>query len=258
MKIVLLIFFVLTHTFLVAQKKDSLPPHVYAWTNLTVIEEDTRTRRQIMDGSTTSLANFEVHASTLATGKAPHPPHVHADIDELMIVKNGHVKVTVNGVSKILGPGSVAFAMAGDEHGIENAGDSAATYYVFKYKGKLPVNLERGKKNGGSFVINWDDLAVEKTIKGHRRALFNKQISQLEKLEMHTTALNAGLDSHAQHTHKEEEIILMLKGNVQMHIGNEFFNAAPGDVVFLPSLVPHNLLNTGKEQCEYFAFQWRD
>ena len=215
-------------------------------------------RRQVMDGSTTSLANFEVHASTLAPGKAPHLPHVHADMDEIMIIKEGQVKITVNGISKILGRGSVAFAMAGDEHGIENAGDMQATYYVFKYKGKLPTNQERGKQNGGSFIINWNDVAVEKTGKGHRRALFNKQISQLEKLEMHTTALNAGLDSHAQHTHKEEEIILMLKGNVQMHIGNEFFNAGPGDVVFLPSLVPHNLLNTGKEQCEYFAIQWRD
>lgn len=258
MKLAQLILFVITPAFLIAQKKDSLPPHVYAWSDLKIIKEDTRMRRQVMDGSTTSLANFEVHASTLAPGKAPHPPHVHADMDEIMIVKEGQVKITVNGISKILGRGSVAFAMAGDEHGVENAGDMQATYYVFKYKGKLPTNQERGKQNGGSFIINWNDVAVEKTGKGHRRGFFNKPISQLEKLEMHTTALNAGLDSHPQHTHKEEEIILLLKGNVQMHIGKEFFNVASGDVVFLPSLVPHNLLNTGKEQCEYFAFQWRD
>lgn len=257
MKNLLLIILVFNSFYLMAQK-DSLSPKVYVWSDLQVIKEDTRMRRQIMDGSTTSLASFEVHTSTLASGKAPHPPHTHADMDELMIVKEGQVKITVNGVSKILGRGSVAFAMAGDEHGIENAGDSMATYYVFKYKGKLPINMERAKQNGGSFMINWNDVVVEKTEKGHRRALFNKPTSQLQKLEMHTTALNAGLDSHPQHTHKEEEIILLLKGNVQMHIGNEFYNVAPGDVVFLPSLVLHNLLNTGKEQCEYFAFQWRN
>ena len=257
MKNLLLLLFVLNGFFLMAQKTDSLPPHVYVWSGLKVIKEDTRMRRQVMEGSTTSLASFEVHASTLAPGQALQPPHVYADMDELMIVKEGRVKITVNGVSKILGRGSVAFAMAGDEHVIENASDSAATYYVFKYKGKLPI-LERGKQNGGSFIINWNDVVVEKTDKGHRRALFDKPTSQLEKLEMHTTALNAGLDSHPQHTHKEEEIILLLKGNVQMHIGNEFYNVAPGDVVFLPSLVLHNLLNTGKEQCEYFAFQWRN
>jgi (S)-ureidoglycine aminohydrolase len=75
---------------------------------------------------------------------------------------------------------------------------------------------------------------------------------------MHTTALNAGLDSHAPHTHKEEEIILILRGNVQMNIGGIFYKAGQGDVVFLSSGVSHNLTNTGNEQCEYFAFQWRN
>ena len=75
---------------------------------------------------------------------------------------------------------------------------------------------------------------------------------------MHTTALNPGLESHAQHTHREEEIILIIRGNVTMHIGDKFIPAAPGDVVFLPSMVPHALKNTGTEQCEYFAFQWRN
>jgi quercetin dioxygenase-like cupin family protein len=43
-----------------------------------------------------------------------------------------------------------------------------------------------------------------------------------------------------------------------MHIANDFHKAGPGDVVFLPSQIPHALKNTGKEQCEYFAFQWRN
>ena len=79
---------------------------------------------------------FEVHTSTLEPGKAPHPPHVHNDFEELIIVKEGQVKITIAGNSKILGPGSIAFAMPGDEHGIENAGNTQATYYILKYKGK--------------------------------------------------------------------------------------------------------------------------
>ena len=75
---------------------------------------------------------------------------------------------------------------------------------------------------------------------------------------MHTTALNAGLDSHAPHTHREEEIILILRGKVKMHIGDKFYDAVPGDVIFLASGVSHNLTNTGNEPCEYFAFQWRN
>ena len=31
-----------------------------------------------------------------------------------------------------------------------------------------------------------------------------------------------------------------------------------GDLYFLSPNVPHALKNIGKEQCEYFAFQWKD
>ena len=120
------------------------------------------------------------------------------------------------------------------------------------------MNMERAKQYGGSFMINWDTVTVKKTDKGQRREFFNKPTSQLVKFEMHTTALNAGLESHAPHTHKEEEIILIVRGNVQMNIGGSLYAAGPGDVVFLSSGVSHNLINTGNEQCEYFAFQWRN
>ena len=257
MKQLLFIVFIAPVHFLIAQKTDSLAPKVYEWKKLEQVKEDTRIRRQILDGSTTSLANFEVHASTLEPGKAPHPPHTHVDQEELMIVKEGTVKITINGTSKILGPGSIAFAMPGDEHGIENAGNTQATYLILKYKGKRPDH-ERGKQAGGSFMLDWKDLQTKNTGKGYRRDLFNRATSQLTQFEMHTTALNADSASHPPHTHVQEEIIFIIRGNVTMHIDGKLYPASPGDLVFLPSLIPHALLNTGKEQCEYFAFQWRN
>jgi (S)-ureidoglycine aminohydrolase len=257
MKYILLIGFVTYVSLAKAQRTDSLAPNVYRWTSLDAIKEDTRIRRQVLEGSTTTLSYFEIHTSTLEPGKAPHPPHVHDDQEELMIVKEGQVKITIKGVSKILGPGSIAFAMPGDEHGIENGGSTKATYYILKYKGRLP-NHERGKQAGGSFMLDWNDLKTNNTSKGYRRDFFNRATSQLAQFEMHTTALNADSVSHAQHTHVQEEIVLILRGNVTMHIGDSFYPASPGDVVFLPSRIPHALLNTGKEQCEYFAFQWRN
>ena len=258
MKKLLIFFVVFNASTLMAQQKDSLPPHVYEWGALAVIKDETRLRRQVMKGSTTALSLFEVYATTLEPGKAPHLPQVYDDMDELMIVKEGQLKITIKGESKILGPGSVAFAMAGDEYGIENTGNTSAIYHVFKYKSKFAMNQERAKQNGGSFMINWKDVVVEKTDKGKRRAFFNKPTSQLEKIEMHTTALNAGLNSHAPHMHREEEILLILRGSVTMNIGGTLYKAAAGDMVFLSSGVSHNLTNTGNEQCEYFAFQWRN
>ena len=231
---------------------------MYHWNKLEPIKEDTRVRRQVLEGKTFALEYFEIHASTLEPGKAPHPPHTHADQEELMIVKEGQVKITIAGQSKILGPGSIAFAMPGDEHGIENAGNKIATYYILKYKGKPPMDIERAKKAGGSFMLDWNDLKTNNTGKGYRRDFFNKATSQLTQFEMHTTALNKDSVSHAPHTHVQEEIILIIRGNVTMHIDGKLFPASAGDIVFLSSGIPHALLNTGKEQCEYFAFQWRN
>jgi len=117
MKGILFIFFVVNITSLQAQKNDSILSGVYYWNKLEPIKEDTRVRRQVLEGKTFALEYFEIHASTLEPGKAPHPPHTHADQEELMIVKEGQVKITIARQSKILGPGSIAFAMPGDEHG---------------------------------------------------------------------------------------------------------------------------------------------
>lgn len=265
MKKILFLLCIANPVALLAQKNvqrspggDSLQSKVYYWNKLEPIKEETRVRRQVLEAKTFALGYFEIHASTLEQGEAPHPPHVHDDMEELMIVKEGQVKITIAGKSKLLGPGSMAFAIPGDEHGIENAGNTKATYFILKYKGIMPMDLERAKQAGGSFMLDWNDLKTKNTGKGYRRDFFNRATSQLAQFEMHTTALNADSVSHAPHTHVQEEIILILRGNVTMHIDGKLVPATAGDLVFLSSGIPHALLNTGKEQCEYFAFQWRN
>lgn len=258
MKKIFSLFFILHTASLLAQQSDSLLSNVYYWDKLETKKEDTRVRRQLLEGKTFALDYFEIHTSTLEPGKAPHPPHVHDDYEELMIVKEGEVKITIAGKSKILGPGSIAFAMPGDEHGIENAGNTQATYFILKYKGKLPMNLERAKQSGGSLMLDWSELKTRETGKGYRRDFFNRSTSQLNQFEMHTTALNADSVSHAPHTHVQEEVIIILRGNVEMFIDGKLYKGAAGDMYFLSSNVSHALKNIGKEQCEYFAFQWRN
>ncbi|MBC7948064.1 MAG: cupin domain-containing protein [Chitinophagaceae bacterium] len=255
----LLTYLLLCNSFVVlAQRNDSLPSKVFIWDSIITSNEETRVRRQIMDGGTTSLERFIVHASTVQPGKASHAPHVHDDMEELIIVKEGEVRITIKGVTRTLGPGSVAFAMPGDEHGIENSGNSLASYYILRYKSKLPSDMNRASQNGGSFFLDWNDLTYKLTEKGGRREFFNRPTSQLAKFEMHTTALRPGLDSHAPHTHKEEELVILLQGNVEMYIAGQLYKMVPGDLVFLSSGVSHALKNTGKELCEYFAFQWKN
>ena len=257
MKQIITICLLANTSLVLAQKNDSLLSKVYYWDKLEAIKEETRVRRQILEGKTFALSNLEIHTSTLEAGKAPHPPHVHGDLEELIIVKEGQVKITIAGKSKILGPGSIAFAMPGDEHGIDNAGTTQATYFILKYKGKLPMNMERAKQAGGSFMLDWNELTTSNTGKGYRRNFFNRATSQLNQFEMHTTALNADSVSHAPHTHVQEEIILILRGNVEMYIDGKLHKGSAGDLYFISANVPHALKNIGKEQCEYTFLHFR-
>jgi (S)-ureidoglycine aminohydrolase len=241
-----------------AQTKDTLLSNAYHWNELKPVKKESSVTRQILEGKTFALNHFEVHATTLEPGKAPHPPHTHKDQDELVIVKEGQVKITINGVAKTVGPGSIALIMPGDAHGMENAGNTQATWYILKYGGKLPMDTVRAKQAGGSLVLNFNDLKTSNTAKGYRRDYFNRATSQVPQFEMHTTALNAGEVSHAPHTHVQEEVILVLRGNVEMQIGETLRKGTTGDLYFVSSNVPHNLKNIGHEQCEYFAFQWRN
>lgn len=257
-KIVLCFVAMLGTCFLKAQKNDSIKSAVYSLNKIQPKKGKTSTGRQIFKGHTLDLAYFEMHATTLEPGQAPHPAHTHGDTEELVIVKQGMVKMTINGHSTTIGPSSVAVIMPGDEHGIENAGNENATYYIVKMKSQDKTNRERAEKAGGSFIINWDTVAVKKTDKGQHRDIFDRSTSQFARFDVHATTLNAGQVSHPPHTHRQEEMIVMIKGNVQMNIENKFYKATAGDVIFLESEIPHALNNTGNSACEYFAFQWQN
>ena len=256
MKQTVLLIFILVSYYSIAQVS-AVPSQVYKWKNLEVIKEESRDRRQMIDGSTIDLSSLEIHTSTLEPGNAPHPSHTHADVEELIIVKEGKLKATIKDQTRILEPGSVALAIPGEEHGFFNGGDTRTTYYILKFKSKSPLNIERGKNAGGSFMIDWNDMTMVKSEKGGRRNTFDRSTSMFARFEMHVTTLNNGLVSHAPHQHKAEEIIILIKGAAEMQTGDTHTKMESGDLVFLESQVLHALKNIGDEPCEYFAFQWQ-
>jgi (S)-ureidoglycine aminohydrolase len=229
---------------------------VYSFSKASVEKTDSGEKRQLMDGETTHMENFEIHTTMLVPGKAPHGRHVHKDSEEIVFVKEGKLKVTINNESKVVGPGSVALIMPGDEHGLENAGDSNSTYFIIRYKSKQPLNAERGKIAGGSQIIDYDEITFTAHDKGGIRRYFDRKSAESERIEMHATTLNPGIKSHEPHTHIPAEIIVMMKGHTEMVIGEGHFKGEAGDVYFLGSNIPHGIQNIGDEPCQYLAFQF--
>ena len=198
MRQTVLLLFILVSFSCIAQVSPVLS-RVYNWKNLEVIKEESRDRRQMIDGSTVDLSSLEIHTSTLEPGKAPHPSHTHADVEELILVKEGKLKATIKDQTRILEPGSVALAIPGEEHGFFNGGDTRTTYYILKFKSKSPLNAERGKSAGGSFMIDWNDMAFVASEKGGRRNTFDRATSMFSRFEMHVTTLNRGLEIGRAH-----------------------------------------------------------
>lgn len=115
------------------QQRPPLSSTVYDWSEIKVESTKTGEKRQFLQSPTSTLDELELHVTTLNPGAAPHPPHQHPE-EELIIIKEGTVESTVNGVTKRVGPGSVIFQASNQLHGIKNVGNTKAVYHVIKWK----------------------------------------------------------------------------------------------------------------------------
>ncbi|MVM31356.1 cupin domain-containing protein [Spirosoma sp. HMF4905] len=233
----------------------SIESKTYVWAEAPVTKQANSEQRTLLEGSTTDFSHLKVHATTLLPHQAPHPAHKH-DEEELIIIKEGKLTVTIEGKTKTLGVGSIALMMPGDEHGFENKEDTPATYYVMRYASKEPKDLERGRKAGGSFWIDWNDVPFQPHDKGGIRRMFDRPTAMTKRFEMHVTTLNQGLWSHPPHTHRAAEILLMVDKTANESINGKLYSATAGDLIYLESNVPHALQNTSQGSCMYFAFQF--
>jgi (S)-ureidoglycine aminohydrolase len=184
----------------------------YQWDDLKPVKEETRVRRQILTGETSSLSKLEVHASTLEPGKAPHNSHTHNDAEELIIVKEGQLEVTIKNQSQVLNTGSIAYVIPGEEHGFINKGSTPCTYYILKFKSKAPTDIQRAQKAGGSFMIDWQNFNTIANDKGTRTNIYDKPTALFKRFEIHVTTLNQGLTNHKLHQHSSEEILIIRTG----------------------------------------------
>ena len=92
-----------------AKRFDALPAH----------PNGANVSRAILDGTTHSNDHLEAHETTLAPGSEPHPPHRHAH-EELFLMMQGTLAVTINGKTTVIDPGGAAFVHSGELHGVRN------------------------------------------------------------------------------------------------------------------------------------------
>ena len=85
--------------------------------------------KPMLKGTTHTGFLLDMHESELAAGDAPHAPHRHVH-EELLMIREGLLEITIVGKVTRLGPGSAAYLASNQEHGWRNVGTTTARYFV--------------------------------------------------------------------------------------------------------------------------------
>jgi len=109
--------------------QNTLPSGIFSYDQLQVQKNSTTEIRQMLTGPTHSGYRIDLHETALAPGQMPHAPHRHVH-EELMLVREGTIEVTVGTKTSRVGPGSAVYIASNEEHGWKNVGTTPAKYFV--------------------------------------------------------------------------------------------------------------------------------
>jgi (S)-ureidoglycine aminohydrolase len=239
----------------VLAQQDSVLSGVYNWKEPATSKQNKITSAILLEGKVHDFEWMQLTANSLNPSPARIKQTVPKNQEQLIIIKAGTLQVGIGDSTFALNAGSVAVLMPGEKILLNST--QACSFYVMKYRSKTPKDLERGKKNGGSFVKLWDGIPFKpNTNGGGRRDYFEHPTAMQKRFEMHVTTLKEGLRSHDPHTHRAEEIVLMIEGDTEMQIGEKFYKGKTGDFFYVGSNVLHAIRNEGTKPCMYFAIQF--
>ncbi|MGD9332227.1 MAG: cupin domain-containing protein [Desulfobacterales bacterium] len=94
--------------------------------------------------------------------------------------------------------------------------------------------------------------------------LFRGSAKGIWDLSCHASVLEVGKSPHPPHAHNEEEILIVLCGEVEAilpekkHLdGSERQRLFPGRIVYYPADYPHTLQTVGEAPATYLMFKWK-
>src|SRR5438093_7938308 len=106
---------------IVSAQKQVTRSTTFEWDRLEAKTTPIGARRDVMRSATPTLAELEMHITTLNPGVESHPPHRHPE-EELLIVKEGSVETLQSGIGTRHGPGPISLQSPNDPHHIPNIG----------------------------------------------------------------------------------------------------------------------------------------
>ncbi len=172
-----------------------------------------------------------------------HAPHHHS-WEEMCLVREGEVQVSINGRKERAAAGSLVFFASHDAHSIENASDQPATYFVINICSPLARSLPDspageqgaiGKLPSTVFDCNGVPLAPNES--GSTAKIFDSPTRTFAQLSCEITTLNAGQSTTGGTAAAESALCFIKAGQLDVAINgiscrtgeNSFFYCGPGE-----------------------------
>lgn len=217
-------------------------------------------RREVVNQPTPTLRQFQSHITTLNPGLASHAPHQHP-LEEMILVKEGTLEVSINGATRRAGPGSVLFYASNDFHAVKNIGDAPATYVVLNFGTAATATAPKERAVDSappsalrSQVFEWTALTAQPTKSGERRAIFASPTVTCASLSCHATTVSKGQEAaHGPHRHVDEEVVVVKEGTLEATFGGQAHRGGPGSIFFFASNDEHGLRNAGDTPVTYYV-----
>jgi mannose-6-phosphate isomerase-like protein (cupin superfamily) len=208
-------------------------------------------------GPTASLTDMSCHASVLAPGHSPHPPHAHRE-EELLIPLHGQVELRIaegpDGARprvEQIGPGDFVYYPAGQHHTISNPQTSAVGYLMFKWYAP-PSPRTNGSAPLATSIYHYADLAASPPAKPFDvRPVFEGATTHLGRLHAHVTVLEPG-GGYEPHVDAYDVAIVTLSGTIET-LGQR---VDPLSVVYYAAGERHGMRNVGTGVARYLVFEF--
>src|SRR5580704_2957078 len=92
-----------------AEEKSTLPSKIFQFDELEARQSGSVIIRNLFSGPIFEGCTISLHESDLAPHSFPHPPHRHVH-EEMVLIIEGTLEFTINGVPTRAGTGSILFA----------------------------------------------------------------------------------------------------------------------------------------------------
>lgn len=242
---------------LVLAQQEPLPSSVFEYKMIPSETTVAGTKKEYVDWNTLFFSSFQVTLKTISSSSGNTSEDLDPNFEKLIIIKQGYLDLEGEDFKDVMEERSVVLIPQGKNVTLSSVMGPEVTFFLIQWKPEeREMSTQNSDINSPIEPFSYQAMEYKENAKGGRRSIRQAPSSTLKELEMHITTLKEGEKSHDPHTHIDEEIILILEGEVEEMINGTPYRLGPGSLIFLASMDPHGIRNAGKGTCEYYAIRF--